>query len=90
MTGEPCARGGDEQQVEQPVEDRFLPGILPDDLLAEHREKRRVSRVGRHGHEPGEDGQQLPADDRSLAFHPVLRSVGWEGDYRHERREGLR
>jgi 5-formyltetrahydrofolate cyclo-ligase len=62
MAGQPRAQHRDQQQVEQSVENCFLPRLVPGDLLAEHRKERRVPLIGRRDHEPGQDRKQLPAD----------------------------
>jgi len=66
--GEPRAQRADEQQVEQPVEDDLLAGLVPADLLAEQPRQRRPEVLAADDRQRREGGQQPPRD---RAAHPV-------------------
>ncbi len=59
---EPGAQHGDEQQVEQAVQDGLLTGLVLDDLVGEQRDDGAVPLAVAQDEQPGQGAQQAPAD----------------------------
>ncbi len=62
--GEPGPDRGDDEQVEQPVEDHLLAGLVLDDLVGEERDQWTVPRVAREGQQRRQCSEQALADGR--------------------------